>query len=388
MIATKRIRVIDLTQHLSGPYCCWLLSTLGAEVIKVERPDGGDPVRLTGPFVGEHSTYFSSINRNKRSIALDLKSQEGKEVLTELLKTADVLVENFRSGVLARLGFSEARLAQINPRLILASITGFGQEGEWAARPAYDIVIQGMGGVMSITGQPEAAPTAVGFSIADISAGVFCALAVQSALLDRERTGEVRRVDIAMLDCQLAMLEGSVSRYLNCGEIPKRVGSKHPRITPFQAYSTADHPVVIAAEGDRDWRSFCEELGLDDIMDDPRFATNEARVARYREFEALASKAIAKRSSAELLAALAARGIPCGPVNTIPEVLEENYVKERRLVSTVRHGDTTMQFVASPVAPRGLKETAAPLLGEHTNEILRELELRSNSKASEAFGAR
>lgn len=376
----KKIRVIDLTQHLSGPYCCWLLSTVGAEVIKVERPDGGDPVRLTGPFVEDESTYFTSINRNKRSIALDLKSEEGKVALAELLKTADVLVENFRAGVLARLGFSEERLKELNPQLILASITGFGQDGEWARRPAYDIVVQGISGVMSVTGSAEEKANAVGFSVADLTAGIFCALAVQSALLERERTGEVRRLDISMLDCQLALLEGAVSRYLNSGEVPKRVGSRHPRITPFQAYETADRPVVIAAEGDRDWRSFCEVLGLESIIDDPSFKTNEDRVTNYADLEAIVAPIIAKRTSKDVLDAMSARDIPCGPVNSLPEILSEPYAASRQVISEVQRDDLRMKFIASPIAPRGFKETPAPRLGEHTEEILNELGLGASSQ--------
>jgi len=373
----RRIRVIDLTMHLSGPYCCWLLSTLGAEVIKVERTDGGDPVRETGPFVVDQSTYFGSVNRNKRSIALDLKSPQGKLAFAELLKTADVLVENFRAGVLARLGFDETRIKELNPNLILASITGFGQAGEWARRPAFDIVVQGMSGMMSVTGQPGGRPTAVGASIADLSAGVFCALAVQSALLQRERTGEARRVDISMLDCQLALLENAAARYLNTGEHPVPTGSRHPRYTPFQAYETADKPVVIAADGQKNWEAFCRTVGLESLITDPRFENNEVRVEHYDELEGIISAEIRKWKSADLLKAMAEADVPCGPINSVPDILESNYVKERGSISTVTRGGLVMRYVASPVSPRPFQESAAPQLGEHTDEILEELGLKS-----------
>lgn len=377
MIATpkKPIRVIDLTMFLSGPYCTWLLSTMGADVIKVERPNGGDPVRGTGPFVRELSTYFSSVNRNKRSIALDLKSEKDKLVLRELLKTADVLVENFRPGVLARLGFGAEHLKEINPNLIVASISGFGQTGSLVRRTAFDIVIQAMSGMISVTGSGPGNNVAVGVSIADISAGIFCALGIQSALLERERSGTVRTVDISMMDSMLALLEGNVSRFLNSGEVAVPTGTRHSRFTPFQTFQCADHQVAIAADDPPYWLALCKILRLDDLLDDERFKTNELRGWNYDALIAVLAPAIAKWPADKLLDELIAADIPCGPVNSIPEVSTSAYVEERQAISAVTKDGVEMKFVASPVAPRGFKERAAPALGEHSKEILAELNL-------------
>ncbi|MEO6986953.1 MAG: CoA transferase [Paralcaligenes sp.] len=379
----KDIRVIDLTMHLSGPYCCWLLASLGADVIKVERPDG-DPTRDTGPFTEGESTYFGSVNRNKRSIVIDLKSEEGKQQFTELIKTADVLVENFRAGVLARLGFSAEKLKVLNPRLILASITGFGQEGSLAHRPAFDVVIQGMSGMMSITGQRDGDPTAVGVSIADVSSGIFAALAVVAALLKREQTGLSTRIDIAMLHCQLALLENAVGRYLNAGEVARREGSRHPKVTPFQAYPTQDGTIVVAADGERNWQAMCRALDLEALIHDPRFADNTARIEHYDELEQLLLPAFRSRTADQALDLLLKHDIPCGPVNTIPQILSSDYIKEHHVISTVKRSDgVKFNYIASPVAPDGTREElAAPALGQHTNEILRELGLSTQREAS------
>lgn len=369
------IRVLDLTMHLSGPYCCWLLGSLGADVIKVERPDGGDPVREVGPFVHGQSTYFGSVNRNKRGIVLDLKTLEGKRDLAELITTADVLVENFRAGVLARLGFDEAELKRLNPNLIYASITGFGQHGAMNKRPAFDIVIQGMSGLMSMTGAADGAPTSVGVSIADLTTGIFTALDVVAALLQRERTGKTRRIDVAMLDCQMALLENAAARYLNAGEVPMRVGSRHPKITPFQPYPTKDGRIVVAADGEPNWQRMCKAMGLHHLLEDPRFVDNETRVRHYDEIEALLFEVFAQKTSADWLELLIAADVPCGPINSVPDTLEMQQVKERQMISrVVLESGEALTFVASPVGPRGgRKERAAPALGQHTNEVLAEL---------------
>lgn len=369
------IRVLDLTMHLSGPYCCWLLGSLGADVIKVERPDGGDPVREVGPFVQGQSTYFGSVNRNKRGVVLDLKTAEGKRNLAELIKTADVLVENFRAGVLARLGFDEAELRRLNPNLIYASITGFGQQGAMNKRPAFDIVIQGMSGLMSMTGAADGAPTSVGVSIADLTTGIFTALDVVAALLQRERTGKARRIDVAMLDCQMALLENAAARYLNAGEVPTRVGSRHPKITPFQPYPTKDGRIVVAADGESNWQRMCQAMGLRHLLEDPRFIDNETRVRHYDEIEALLFEVFAQKTSAEWLDLLIAADVPCGPINTVPDTLEMQQVKERQMISEVVLEDgAVLKFVASPVGPRGARqERPAPALGQHTNEVMAEL---------------
>lgn len=377
----KKLRVLDLTMHLSGPYCCWLLASAGAEVIKIERPDGGDPVRETGPFVHGESTYFGSVNRGKRGIVIDLKSTEGKQLFAELIKTADVLVENFRAGVLARLGFDEATLRDLNPSLIFASITGFGQDGPMAKRPAFDIVIQGMSGMMSITGSREGPPTAVGISVADITTGVFAALAITSALLERERTGMARRVEISMMHCQLALLENAAARYLNAGEVPNRNGSAHPKITPFQSYSTADGTVVIAADGEKNWKNMCAAFDMEPLTGDPRFLTNDARVEHSSDLEAILAPIFKDYTTVEIVEKLLEYDVPCGPVQTIPEVLGMDLIAQQNMIAQVTRGSgVDFQYVASPIAgPHKQQERPAPNLGEHTDEILQELQ--SNTDA-------
>lgn len=369
------IKVLDLTMHLSGPYCCWLLGSLGAEVIKVERPDGGDPVREIGPFVHGQSTYFGSVNRNKRGIVLDLKSTEGKHALAKLIEKSDVLVENFRAGVLAKLGFDEAKLKALNPDLIYASITGFGQKGAMKKRPAFDIVIQGMGGLMSMTGPTDGPPTAVGVSIADLTTGIFAALDVVAGLLQRQRTGHARRIDVSMLDCQVALLENAVARHLNAAEMPARVGSRHPKITPFQPYRTLDGTIVIAADGEPNWQRMCAAMNLGSLADDPRFGDNASRVLHYDELERALNEVFLTKTSDEWIALLVAADVPCGPVNTVPGVLAMEQIRHRQMISRVQlDGGETLQFSASPIGARGARpELPAPALGQHTDEVLAEI---------------
>lgn len=368
------IRVLDLTMHLSGPYCCWLLGSLGAEVIKVERPDGGDPVRLVGPFAHGQSTYFGSVNRNKRGVVLDLKSAEGKAAFATLIKRSDVLVENFRPGVLARLGFAEDELKRLNPSLIYASISGFGQQGPMSKRPAFDIVIQGMSGMMSVTGPSDGGPTAVGVSIADLTAGIFAALDICAALFQRQQNGSSRRIDISMLDCQMALLENAVARYLNAGEVPDRRGNRHPKITPFQSYPTKDGMIVVAADGEANWQRMCNALKLQGLLHDPRYKDNEERVRHYDQLEAVLCDLFRTRRTAEWLDILIENDIPCGPVSTIPEVVTMDTVRQRQTISSIRlRNGETLKYVASPVGLRGNKDHSAPELGEHTEEILKEL---------------
>ena len=369
------IKVLDLTMHLSGPYCCWLLGSLGAEVIKVERPDGGDPVREIGPFVHGQSTYFGSVNRNKRGIVLDLKSTEGQHALAKLIEKSDVLVENFRAGVLAKLGFDEAKLKALNPDLIYASITGFGQKGAMKKRPAFDIVIQGMGGLMSMTGATDGPPTAVGVSIADLTTGIFAALDVVAGLLQRQRTGHARRIDVSMLDCQVALLENAVGRHLNAAEMPARVGSRHPKITPFQSYRTLDGTIVIAADGEPNWLRMCAAMNLNSLADDPRFGDNASRVLHYDELERALNEVFLTKTSDEWIDLLVAADVPCGPVNTVQGVLAMEQIRHRQMISRVQlDGGETLQYSASPIGARGARpELPAPALGQHTDEVLAEI---------------
>jgi len=369
------IRVIDLTSHLAGPYCTWLLARLGADVIKVERP-GGDPARNIGPHVAGESLYFASLNRNKRSIVLDLKAPADRETLQRLLRGADVLVENLRPGALARLGFDEAGLARINPALVYASISGFGQDGPLAGRPAFDVIAQGMGGLMSVTGPEGGEPVRAGASVGDIAAALFATIDVLAALLARERGAGARRVDVAMLDCQVALLENAVARTLNAGERPRPLGTRHPSVAPFQAFATADDMIVVAADGEAAWARLCRIRGFEVLADDDRFATGAARIANHGELEARLEAVFRTRPRADWLAELEAADIPCGPVNTVAEALAQPQIAARRMISVVTRTDgTAMRFAAAPIAGRtAAAERPAPALGEHTTEILAELE--------------
>lgn len=266
--------VLDLTRVLAGPYCTMVLADLGARVIKVENPVRGDDARAIGPFVGDRSAYFSSLNRGKQSIALDLKDDADRRIFDRLLARADVLVENFRPGVMQRLGYGWDTLHDRFPRLVVASTSGFGQTGPYAGRPAYDVVVQAMGGVMSLTGHPGSPPTRVGTSLGDITAGLFTAIGIQAALVDRFRSGVGSRIDVALLDCQVAILENAIARYAATGEVPGPIGARHPSITPFDAFATRDGYVVIAAGNDGLFARLCDVLGEPQLASDPRFSSN------------------------------------------------------------------------------------------------------------------
>ncbi len=371
------VRIIDLTSHLAGPYCTWLLAELGAEVIKVERASG-DPARGVGPYSAGESLYFASINRNKRSVALDLKSPLGKEAFARLLGSADVLVENLRPGALARLGYTSEWLTDHCPDLIYASISGFGHTGPLRERPAFDIVVQAMGGMMSVTGAENGPPARVGMSIGDIAAGLFTAIDVLATLFAREREqpGKAgrRRIDVSMLDCQLALLENAVARHLNAGDIPRRLGSRHPSMAPFQALPTSDGSIVVAADGDALWAKFCRAIGLDALIDDPRFVRNDDRLANHAQLEPLLAAVLQGRTSAEWLERLAAADVPSGPINSVPEALAMPHVAARGMVTQVnRASGPPLRLVSSPIGPPGKTPVPPPRLGEHTDEILQAL---------------
>ena len=341
------IRVIDLTSHLAGPYCTWLLGRLGADVVKVERP-GGDPARDIGPHVDGESLYFASLNRNKRSIVLDLKTPADRDMFQHLVRGADVLVENLRPGALARLGFDDAALAKLNAGLVHASISGFGQDGPLAARPAFDVIAQGMGGLMSVTGPEGGDPVRVGISIGDLGAALFATIDVLAALLARERGAEAHRVDVAMLDCQLALLENAVARTLNAGETPRPLGTRHPSVAPFQAFAAADGMMVIAADGDAAWARLCRVRGFEGLANDGRFATGAGRVASHGDLEAQLTAIFLTRPRDDWLAELEAADIACGPVNNVAEALTQPQVAARRMVSEVARNDgSVLRFAAA-----------------------------------------
>lgn len=371
------IRVLDLTRVLAGPFCTMVLADLGAEVIKLERPDTGDDSRTFGPFINQESAYFISINRGKKSITLDLKHPRSKEVFRDLVKNVDVLVENFKPGVLDRLGLGYAELSQINPRLIYASSSGFGQTGPYSKRPAYDLIIQGMGGLMSITGPDAAHPTKVGSSIADIFAGVFCAIGILSALHSRHITGRGQMVDVAMLDCMVAILENAVARFAASGQDPHPIGNSHPSIAPFSTVQTADGAMNIAVGNDVLWARFCDVIGHPELLADERFTTNPRRIEHRLELEQILAGIMNDRSTADWLDRLQKVEIPSGPINTISQVFADPQVLARNMLVELTHPKAGPMKV--PGIPIKLSETPgeikgpSPDLGEHTDQILEQL---------------
>ncbi|MFZ2957146.1 MAG: CaiB/BaiF CoA-transferase family protein [Candidatus Ozemobacteraceae bacterium] len=367
--------VIDLTRVLAGPFCTMMLADMGAEVIKIERPEGGDDSRTFGPFIKEESAYFMSINRGKKSVTLNLKSSRGKELLKQLIKDADVIIENFKPGVMDKLGLSYETLSAINPRLIYAASSGFGRTGPYSTRPAYDLVIQGMGGLMSITGTDASHPTKVGSSIADILAGVFTAIGILAALEARHRTGRGQLVDVGMLDCMVAILENAISRYVTTGKSPGPIGNRHPSIAPFTTVPTADGAITLACGNDELWRKFCSLTGLEVVANDPRFAANPDRVKNWHDLELVIQGALKMKTSAVWLQELQAGGIPCGPINDIAGVLTDPHVLARDMLVEVIHPiagamklpGVPIKFSDTPAAIAG----PAPCLGEHNEAIYR-----------------
>jgi CoA:oxalate CoA-transferase len=273
----KKLVVLDLARVLAGPYASMILADFGADVIKIESPDTGDDSRAFGPFIGKESAYFMSLNRGKRSMTLNLKETKAKELFREMVKKADVVLENYRPGTMEKFGLGYEELKAINPRIIYAACSGFGHTGPYAAKPAYDVIVQGMGGIMSITGQEDGEPTRVGASIGDITAGLFTAIGIMIAAYHREITGVGQKVDVAMLDCQVAILENAISRYLTSGIVPKPIGNRHPSITPFEAFRAKDGYVIIAIGNDKLWEKFCNLISRPELVSDERFVTNGKR---------------------------------------------------------------------------------------------------------------
>ena len=371
----KGIRIIDLTSVLSGPFCTWLLSTMGADVIKVENPSG-DMARTTPPFEDDISLYFASLNRNKRSIVLDLKTAAGKAALHRLLETADVFIENMRPGVKDRLGCSEVDLKQLNPRLIQASISGFGQSGSLSNRPAYDIIVQAMSGMMSINGPQGGPATRVGFSVGDIAAGLFTALGILERLYRRDAKfeTEIDSLDVSMLACQWACLENAFARYLNAGIVPGPIGSSHPSMTPFEIYSTADQDVVIALGSEKDWPRFCEVLNLPELIEDPRFKSDGARIDNREAMNTILNRVLKQKPSAFWMRNLLDNSIPCALMENIQSIGDSDIAEEYQAFSSVTNpSGGTMRFVRNPIADPVPNESAAPELGQHSAEILAEI---------------
>ncbi len=373
------LTVIDVTRALAGPYCTMMLADLGARVIKIEAPGAGDDTRGWGPpFVRGESAYFMSVNRNKRSVTLDLKADRGRALLWKLLAGADVLVENFRPGAMDRLGVGYEAVHAALPRLVYCSISGFGQTGPYRERPAYDLIVQGMGGLMGITGEPDGAPMRVGVAVADICAGMFAAYAILAALRARERTGAGQWVDAAMLDGQVAWMTYMAANYFATGRDPDRVGSAHTNLVPYQPFATRDGFVNVAVGNDAQWQRCCRAMELP-LAADSRFATNADRVARRDELIALLAPVFRARTTAEWVARLLEAGVPAGPISRMHEVMTDPQVRARGMVVEVEHPRAgAVRVTGVPVklsATPGAIRTPPPALGEHTHTVLRELGL-------------
>ena len=370
----KGIRVLDLTRILAGPYATMILRDLGAEVIKIEQPGTGDEARDFGPFKNDFSLYFMSVNRGKKSVTLNLKSRRGKELFLQLVKGSDILVENFRPGTMEKLGLDYESLKEHHPSLLYAACSGFGQTGPYAMRGAYDMIIQGMGGIISITGEPERPPVRVGTSIGDITSALFTAIGILSALRHRDQTGEGQLIDVGMLDCQVAILENAMVRYFSTGDIPRPLGRRHPAITPFEVFESADGYVVIAIGNNDLWRKFCEHVGHPELIDDERFYTNALRTENHESLFPILAEIMCRRTTDAWVEALEEIGVPCGPVNTVDKVVNDPQVLARDMIAEVEHDTTgTVQVPGIPIKlseTPGQIDAPAPNLGEHTSEVL------------------
>jgi CoA:oxalate CoA-transferase len=354
-----------------------ILCDLGAEVIKIEEPGKGDTARLAGPHIRGVSSYFLSVNRGSKSIALNLREERAKEAVFKLVDRVDIVVENFRPGVMKRLGFGYETISARNPKIIYASISGFGQKGPYSAKPAYDMIAQGIGGTVSITGEPGRPPVRVGFSTGDIGAGLFTATAILAALHEREKSGKGQWIDVAMVDCQVAFCENACARYFATGEIPKPLGTRHPLFTPFQVFPTKDGYMVLITVSEEDWQKFCKLNGRDDLASDPRYQGHPARIQNYQVYEPLMNELMKTRTTAEWLAFLEPAGIMCAPVNNIAQVVNDPHIMEREMVVEVEHPragklrvtGTPMKFSRTPCKI----EKACPDVGQDTEEILKNL---------------
>ncbi|MES0879582.1 CaiB/BaiF CoA transferase family protein [Roseibium sp. SCP14] len=387
----KGIKVVELARILAGPWVGQTLADLGADVIKVESPQGDDTRGWGPPFVrneegeNESAAYFHACNRGKRSITADFRSEEGQEVVRRLVAEADILIENFKVGGLSKYGLDYESLKQINPRLIYCSVTGFGQDGPYAHRAGYDFMIQGMGGIMDLTGDPEGDPQKIGVAFADIFTGLYGVIGVLAALRRRDATGEGEWIDMALLDAQVGVLANQALNYFVSGNAPKRLGNAHPNIVPYQVFPAKDGHLIIAVGNDSQYQRLCSVLGLPDLAQNPKFKTNAGRVASRSELIPILTAETATRMRDDLLAALELEGVPAGPINSVEDVFNDQQVRHRGLkvelpASGVDGG--TVASVRTPIKFANgdlVLDRAAPSLGEHTEEILRELGLKAES---------
>ncbi|THF56212.1 CaiB/BaiF CoA transferase family protein [Pseudothauera rhizosphaerae] len=375
--ALSHLRVLDLSRVLAGPWASQLLGDLGAEVIKVERPGSGDDTRAWGPPWFEaggrrEAAYYLATNRNKQSVAIDITRPDGQELVRQLAREADVVIENYKVGGLAKYGLDYGSLRAENPRLVYCSITGFGQDGPYAERPGYDFLLQAMGGLMSLTGEPDGPPQKVGVALTDILTGLYATVGILAALAHRERSGEGQHIDLALLDVQVACLANQAMNYLVSGRAPTRMGNAHPNIVPYQAFPTADGDMVLTIGNDRQWAAFCELAGRPEWATDPRFATNAARVENRRELIPLLRQTTVARSTDDWVAALESAGVPGGPINDLARVFADPQIVHRGLrteVDSIPQVANPLRLSATPPVYRN----APPAVGEHTDAVLARL---------------
>ena len=371
------LRVLDLTRVLAGPTCTQMLGDLGAEVIKIERPEAGDDTRgFAPPFWPEtkESAYFIGVNRNKKSVTVDIAKPEGQALILKLLESCDILAENFKVGALAKYGLGYEQLKDRFPRLIYCSITGFGQTGPYAPRPGYDALIQAMGGIMSLTGEPNGSPQKAGVPVADLFAGLYGCIGILAALNHRNATGQGQQIDIGMLDTHVAWLANQGMNYLSTGENPPRLGNQHPNISPYQEYPTKDGYLILAVGNDPTFERFCKNFGQEHLLADERFATNPKRVANRDLVTQTLTPVMKTKTTAEWVEALEALKIGCGPINTLKDVFADPHVQARNMTLEMAHGSgATVKVIANPVKLSATPPTyrsAPPVLGEHTEAVL------------------
>ena len=376
----NNLLILDLTRVLAGPYATMVLSDLGARVIKIEPPEGDDS-RKFGPFIGKKSTYFSSLNRDKESIKLNLKLDKEKKIFLKLLKHADVLVENYRPGTLEKLGIGSKSLLKQFPNLIIASCSGFGQTGPWAKKPAYDVIVQALGGIMSLTGYENQDPVRVGSSIGDICAGLFTTIGIQTAIIERQKTGKGSLVDVSMLDCQIAILENAISRFYCEKKIPKKLGSRHPSISPFEAYKCKDNYLVLAAGNNNLFEKLCKCLNISSLLEKDDFKTNSKRLKNADKLKAYFESILKTKKSSYWVKKLEKFGIPVGKVNNIEEAINLKQIKARNMIINLKNGnDTELQASGNPIKISGFKDVIdrkqAPDLNGDRKKILKEFGIK------------
>ena len=374
----ENIKVLDLSRVLAGPFCTMILSDLGAEVIKVEVPETGDDSRSFGPFKNGKSLYFISINRDKKSISLNLKTQKGKEILKDLVKRVDIIIENYRPGTMEKLGLGYDVLKEVNPKLIYAASSGFGHSGPYSKKPAYDILAQAMGGMMSITGWPNTPPTRVGMSLGDITASLYTAIGINAALYQREKTGMGQKIDVAMLDCQVSILENALARFQVENKPPEPLGNRHPTITPFQAFKANDGYFVIAIGNDNLWKDFCLTINRADLITDEKFKTNGLRTQNVDELAKTLESIFVTKSVKEWLHLIEEAMVPCAPINTVDKLFDDAQIKSRNMIVNVDDMQAgSLKIAGNPIKMTTIQEESqrkpAPEIGENNEEIYQQL---------------